>query len=63
MLNLATWNIRGLNKVYKHREVKEFLKDNKIALIILVEHRIKLPNLAKITKNLIGCIVIIQLKV
>ncbi|XP_019259116.1 PREDICTED: uncharacterized protein LOC109237277 [Nicotiana attenuata] len=40
-MSVITWNIRGLNKTYKQKEVKEFRKGNNKALIALVEHRVK----------------------
>ncbi|XP_070057316.1 uncharacterized protein [Nicotiana tomentosiformis] len=40
-MSVVTWNIRGLNKAYKQKEIKEFIKQNKKAVIALVEHGIK----------------------
>lgn len=40
-MSVITWNIRGLNKTYKQKEVREFIRSNNKALIALVEHRVK----------------------
>ncbi|XP_070014516.1 uncharacterized protein [Nicotiana sylvestris] len=38
---LTTWNIRGLNKIPKQKEVKRFIRSNKVKMIALLEHKIK----------------------
>ncbi|XP_019257656.1 PREDICTED: uncharacterized protein LOC109235863 [Nicotiana attenuata] len=40
-MSVITWNVRGMNKAYKQNEIKEFIKENKKAVIALIEHRIK----------------------
>ncbi|XP_019239440.1 PREDICTED: uncharacterized protein LOC109219434 [Nicotiana attenuata] len=40
-MSVITWNIRGLNKTYKQKDVKEFIRSNNKAIIALVEHRVK----------------------
>ncbi|XP_075096310.1 uncharacterized protein LOC142174417 [Nicotiana tabacum] len=40
-MSVITWNVRGLNKTYKQKEIKEFIKGNNKAIITLVEHRVK----------------------
>ncbi|KAH0752423.1 hypothetical protein KY285_005571 [Solanum tuberosum] len=48
-------NVRGLNKVYKHKELKMFLQENKVGVITITETRVKENNAAqvvmKIAKN------------
>ncbi|XP_019260883.1 PREDICTED: uncharacterized protein LOC109238857 [Nicotiana attenuata] len=40
-MSVITWNVRWLNKAYKQKEIKEFIKQNKKIVIALAEHRIK----------------------
>ncbi|XP_070055308.1 uncharacterized protein [Nicotiana tomentosiformis] len=42
----------GLNKAYKQKEIKEFIKENKKAVIALVEHRIKEQKASCIIKKI-----------
>lgn len=39
-MNIVTWNVRGLNKVYKQKELKVIIKENKIGLLAILEHRV-----------------------
>lgn len=41
-MSVITWNVRGLNKTYKQKEIKEFIKGNNKAIITLVEYRVKI---------------------
>ncbi|XP_075077386.1 uncharacterized protein LOC142164109 [Nicotiana tabacum] len=52
-MKLVTWNVRGLNKLYKQKEMKEFIKENNIAIIAIVEHRVT-ELVAKKIKNKIA---------
>jgi len=40
-MKLITWNVRGLNKVYKQKEVAMLIKTTKVSIIALLEHKIK----------------------
>ncbi|XP_075081553.1 uncharacterized protein LOC142166363 [Nicotiana tabacum] len=40
-MKLVTWNIRGLNKIYKQKELNKFLNENKVGIVAIVEHRVK----------------------
>lgn len=40
-MQLVTWNIRGLNKPHKQRELKLFMKENNIRILALLKHKIK----------------------
>ncbi|KAH0698460.1 hypothetical protein KY284_012675 [Solanum tuberosum] len=42
------WNIRGLNKRHKQKEVKQFLLNKRIRLAGIVETRVKEHNMTKI---------------
>ncbi|XP_075074296.1 uncharacterized protein LOC142161947 [Nicotiana tabacum] len=44
------WNIRGVNKRYKQKEVREYIRSNKIKLVGLVETKVKEENAQKISK-------------
>ena len=38
---ICNWNIRGLNKAYKHTEIRKFISDNDIQVMGLTETRVK----------------------
>lgn len=38
---IVSWNVRGLNKVYKHKELKMFLTDNNVSMLADIEHRVR----------------------
>ncbi|XP_075108980.1 uncharacterized protein LOC142180803 [Nicotiana tabacum] len=40
-MKVITWNVRGVNKVYKQKELMEFIKVNKVNVIAIIEHRVK----------------------
>ncbi|KAK4732287.1 hypothetical protein R3W88_025275 [Solanum pinnatisectum] len=40
-MQLVTWNIRGMNKLHKQKELKLFVKENKVSIIAVLEHKIK----------------------
>ncbi|MCD7455278.1 hypothetical protein HAX54_027653 [Datura stramonium] len=42
-MKLAPWNIRGMNKVHKHKEVKAFLRMKKVSIMAVMEHKIMDP--------------------
>ncbi|XP_060178324.1 uncharacterized protein LOC132608297 [Lycium barbarum] len=52
-MKVITWNIRGINKLYKHRELKVFIKENKVGVIAIVEHRVKEIRADKLIKKLV----------
>ncbi|XP_075108929.1 uncharacterized protein LOC142180761 [Nicotiana tabacum] len=45
---ISTWNIRGLNKPYKQKELKNFLQKNKIDILGCLETRVKEKKAKKI---------------
>ncbi|XP_070014729.1 uncharacterized protein [Nicotiana sylvestris] len=51
-MSVITWNVRGFNKAYKQKKTKEFIKQNKKAVITLVEHRIKEQKATGITNKI-----------
>lgn len=40
---VVTWNIRGLNKAHKQKELKNFLLKNKVDILGCIETRVKEP--------------------
>lgn len=52
MTTIATWNIRGLNFPAKQKAIKELVLQYKIAIIGLVETKVKEENVEKVVK---GC--------
>ncbi|XP_060210242.1 uncharacterized protein LOC132637116 [Lycium barbarum] len=51
-MKLVTWNVRGLNKVYKHGELIKYMKGNKTSIIAIIEHRVKEKFAEKIVKKI-----------
>lgn len=52
-MNIACWNVRGLNKPLRQREVVCFLRSNNVALVGLLETRVK-QNKAGNARKLFG---------
>ena len=48
----ASWNVRGLNKRSHKKEVINFIQQNKVSLIGLVETKVKSMNFQKITRRI-----------
>ena len=46
------WNVRGMNKRYKQKEIKLLLQKNKVTLARLVESRVKDKNVNSILKGI-----------
>lgn len=40
-MRLVTWNIRGLNKIPRQKEVSKFLRGNKVSMMAILEHKVK----------------------
>ncbi|KAL9239245.1 hypothetical protein vseg_013585 [Gypsophila vaccaria] len=51
MDRIGFWNIRGMNKVKKQKEINYFLQNNDVGLFGLLETKIKNNNLVKATCN------------
>lgn len=55
MIDLATWNIRGLNSPFKKREMHVFIKkNNKLCVVDNLKTKIKAKNIIKTSKNIFG---------
>lgn len=37
---IVTWNVRGSNQEVKHREIRLFIRRNKVKLIAIYDHRV-----------------------
>ncbi|XP_019225075.1 PREDICTED: uncharacterized protein LOC109206683 [Nicotiana attenuata] len=51
-MSVITWNVRGMNKTYKQKEVKEFVRINNKTVIALVEHKVKYLKANEIIKKI-----------
>lgn len=38
---IVDWNVRGINKVYKHQEFSSFGRKNNVSLIAVLENRVR----------------------
>lgn len=47
------WNVGGINKRHKQKELKFLLKSRKIRIVGLVETRVKQQNVNKISSNIL----------
>ncbi|KAJ9546851.1 hypothetical protein OSB04_019394 [Centaurea solstitialis] len=54
MINVACWNIRGLNAPEKQREVKSFIRLNDISLFVVLESHLCSEPLASVVNNVFG---------
>lgn len=50
---IITWNVRGFNKVFKHKELRVFMKENKVNMIAISEHRVHEAKADKIIKKIL----------
>jgi len=51
-MNWLCWNIRGINKRYKQKELKNWIARKKLQFVCLVETRVKVHKAEKIVNNL-----------
>ncbi|KAK6784904.1 hypothetical protein RDI58_018359 [Solanum bulbocastanum] len=47
-MKLVTWNIKGVNKIYKQKELQVFLNESKTSIIASLENKVKERNAQKI---------------
>lgn len=50
MLNILTWNVRGFNRPFKHRDDKRLLFSHKVNILCLLETRVQ-PSKADVIRN------------
>ncbi|KAG5609767.1 hypothetical protein H5410_021048 [Solanum commersonii] len=48
------WNVRGLNKEHKQVEFKNFWRSNKVAIILVLEHKIKEGKASNVIQKIVG---------
>lgn len=51
-MKLITWNVRGMNKLFKKKEIKEFFRKNKINIVAIIEHRVQEQHANKIISKI-----------
>lgn len=54
MFSIASWNIRGMNRFPKHKEVQEVIRVNRISICAILESHIANVKLQKIYNNVFG---------
>ena len=47
------WNVRGMNKRYKQKEIKLLLLQNKVSMAGLIETRVKEKNMKIVLKGIV----------
>jgi len=53
-MKCIAWNVRGLNKVHKQVEFRNFCRRNKAAILVVLEHKIKEGKAGKIIQKMVG---------
>ncbi|KAG5586396.1 hypothetical protein H5410_046830 [Solanum commersonii] len=53
-MKCIAWNVRGLNKVNKKVEFRNFCRRNKAAILVVLEHKIKEGKAGKIIQKMVG---------
>ncbi|XP_021991518.1 uncharacterized protein LOC110888295 [Helianthus annuus] len=51
MISLATWNIRGLNRPLKQKEVRQIVKENNLRFCAILQSHVGMGNLNKVCKS------------
>ena len=51
-MNLASWNVRGLNKASHQREVKNFISSNSLSFLCCLETKVKREKSTKISQKI-----------
>ena len=58
---MVSWNVRGINKVARNKEVSSYLHSFNVPIVALLETRVKMHN-AKKVRNKIGGSVILAIR-
>lgn len=53
-MNIVTWNVWGMNKVYRHQEFKKFCHNNHVALITVIKNRVSKNSAPRLITKLVG---------
>lgn len=51
---VASWNVRGFNKIYNQKEIKNYISQNNIVLLALIETRAQEKYAKKIVHKVFG---------
>lgn len=51
-MKLITWNVRAMNKVYKQKELKLFIKENNVNIIVILENRVQEKNATGVIRKI-----------
>lgn len=51
---VCSWNIRGLNKLFKQKELNAFLLKNKVSIMGCLETKVKDKKVAKVKRKFEG---------
>ena len=51
-MNVASWNVRGLNKASHQREVINFIAENSVSFMCCLETKVKIDKSASISQKL-----------
>ncbi|XP_060182465.1 uncharacterized protein LOC132612156 [Lycium barbarum] len=55
-MKIETWNVRGFNKIFKHKEYLKVRNNVHFDIIAIIEHRVSLDNVSNIIKKIaFGC--------
>ncbi|KAK4718894.1 hypothetical protein R3W88_017232 [Solanum pinnatisectum] len=49
---LVTWNVRGFDQEVKHKEMRLFLRRNKVNMIAIYEHRVREDRVSSIINKI-----------
>ena len=52
-MNVASWNIRGLNQPHKQDEVRKFISFNKLSLLGILETKVRYGRRDQLAKDLL----------
>lgn len=50
-MKIASWNVRGLNSVNKQRELRNYIREQDIVLIAIMENRMQENKIHRIMKR------------
>jgi exonuclease III len=50
-MKVLSWNIRGLNKAFKQREIRKVIRLWKISILCLVETKVRQENMDRVISN------------
>jgi len=49
---IVTWNVRGFNQEVKHKELRLFVRRNKVTIIAIFEHRVRKEKVGRIINKI-----------